>query len=50
MGQATLTAMMLKNRTRIHGAMLPNTSRVASFMAYELFKSLSRFRESKTLR
>jgi hypothetical protein len=37
-GQPMLTAIMQKNTTRIHGAILAKTSRVASFMAYKLFK------------
>ena len=33
-----LTAIMPKKTTRIQGAMLPKTSRVASFMTYNSFE------------
>src|SRR5947207_15951250 len=37
-GQAMLTPIMPKKTTRIQGAMLPKTSRVASFMIYNCFE------------
>src|SRR6267378_817050 len=37
-GQAMLTAIMPKKTTRIQGAMLPKTSRVASFMTQNSFE------------